>query len=104
MMMAGGSLGLGFGGNSGIAMTMAGGGLGLGFGGDSSQSQPPTAAAAKRWRCMRWEREGGQRQQPMNGGAQQCHTTNQQMEGCNERQRHWLRGGGRQTSNTTTND
>jgi len=29
---------------------------------------------------------------------------NQQTEGCNERQRRWLRGGGRQTGNTTTND
>ncbi len=29
---------------------------------------------------------------------------NQQTEGCYERQRRWLRGGGRQTGNTTTND
>jgi hypothetical protein len=42
-------------------MTMAGGGLGLGFGGNSSRQQPPTAAAAKRRRRVRWEREGGQR-------------------------------------------
>ena len=55
----------------GIVMMMAGGGLGLGFGGDSSQRrQPPAAAASERRRRVRWEREGGQRQQPMNGGAQ----------------------------------
>ena len=30
--------------------------------------------------------------------------TNQLREGCNKRQRHWLRGRGRQTGNTTTND
>jgi len=29
---------------------------------------------------------------------------NQQTEGHNKRQRRWLRGGGRQTGNTTTND
>jgi len=29
---------------------------------------------------------------------------NQQMEGRIERQRRWLRGGGRQMGNTTTND
>ena len=29
---------------------------------------------------------------------------NQQTEGCYERQRRWLRGGGRQTGNMTTND
>ena len=29
---------------------------------------------------------------------------NQQTEGCNERQRLWLRGGGRQTGDTTTNN
>ena len=29
---------------------------------------------------------------------------NQQTEGCNERQRHWLRGGGRQTGDMTTNN
>jgi len=29
---------------------------------------------------------------------------NQQMEECNERQRRWLRGGGRQTGYTTTNN
>jgi len=29
---------------------------------------------------------------------------NQQTEGCNERQRHWLRSGSRRTGNTTTND
>jgi hypothetical protein len=39
-------------------MTMAGGGLGLGFGGNSSRRQPPAAAAAERWRRVRWERKG----------------------------------------------
>ena len=29
---------------------------------------------------------------------------NQQTKGCNKRQRRWLRGGGRQTGKTTTND
>ena len=56
----------------GIAMTMAGGGLGLGFGGNSSRRQPPAAAAAERWRRVRWERKGGHRQQPTNGGDQRC--------------------------------
>jgi hypothetical protein len=59
----------------GIAMTMAGGGLGLGFGGNSSRRQPPAAAAAERWRRVRWERKGGHRQQPTNGGDQRCHAT-----------------------------
>ena len=59
----------------GIAMTMAGGGLGLGFGGNSSQRQPPAAAAAERRRRVRWERKGGHRQQPTNGGDQRCHAT-----------------------------
>jgi hypothetical protein len=59
----------------GIAMTMAGGGLGLGFGGDSSRRQPPAAAAAERRRRVRWERKGGHRQQPTNGGDQRCHAT-----------------------------
>jgi hypothetical protein len=59
----------------GIAMTMAGGDLGLGFGGNSSRRQPPAAATAKRRRRVRWERKGGHRQQPTNGWDQRCHTT-----------------------------
>jgi len=61
--------------DGGIAMMMADGGLGLGFGGNSSRRQPPTAAAAERWRRVRWEREGGKSRQPTNGGAQRCHVT-----------------------------
>jgi len=75
MTMAGRGLGLGFGGDGGIPMTIAGGGLGLGFGRNSPRRQPPAAAATKRQRRVRWEREGGQRRQPMNGGAQRCHAT-----------------------------
>jgi hypothetical protein len=40
----------------------------------------------------------------MEGPNDDTQRNNQQMEGCNERQRRWLRGGGRQTVNTTTND
>jgi len=67
--------------DGGIAMTMAGEGLGLGFGGNSSQRQPPTAAATKRRKHVRWEREGGQRRQPMNGEAKQCHATTSKQRG-----------------------
>jgi len=90
--------------DGGFAMMMAGGDLGIGFGGNSSRRQPPAAAAAKRQRRVRWEREGGHRQQPTNGGAQQCHPDNQQTEGRKERQMRWLKGEGRQTGNMTTND
>jgi hypothetical protein len=67
--------------DGGIAMTMAGEGLGLSFGGNSSRRQPPAAAATKRPKHVRWEREGGQRQQPMNGEAKQCHATTSKRRG-----------------------
>jgi len=69
--------------DGGIAMTITGGGLGLGFGSDSSRRQPPAAAAAaaERQRRVRWEREGGQRRQPTNEGAQRCHAATSKRRG-----------------------
>jgi len=67
--------------DGGIAMMMAGVGLGLGFGGNSSRQQPHPAATTERRRRMRWKREGGQRQQPTNGGAHRCHPTTSKRRG-----------------------